>query len=152
MTTVAIRTAAKRQLHQIIAQAIAPERAAVLYGPDRQLEEGDQVILGPVTGVETSVPNMKAGRKQYHDRFRIMVVVTSWVAGRFDLSAAEERAEELFELVRDQLVESPTLGGLDGVISAVIEQVDGPDSWVAQDGTGVGAGLKVTVDVQARTT
>lgn len=152
-TTRTIRTATKRRLFDIIRQHIPAERAVVSYGKPTGWVEGDLVMIGWVEGADgTGIPNQKAARKQMDDRFTIPVVFTAWVAGAEHDGDADGRVEELFEMVRDQLVEDPTLGRLPGLVHAVPSRVDGPSGWPGEDGTGRGSAMQLTIDCFARIT
>jgi hypothetical protein len=152
-TTRTIRTATKRRLHAIIRQRVPAERAVVSYGRPTGWVEGDLVMVGKVEGADgTGIPNQKSTRKQMDDRYQITVLFTAWAAGAEDDGAADERVEELFELVRDQLVEDPTLGRLPGLVHAIPSRIDGPEGWPGEDGTGRGSAMQLTIDCFARIT
>lgn len=124
-----IRTTVKRALHGLLV-AEANLAGIVVYGAPRQPPR-DCVWIGEATG-EQRVPNMRAGRKDREDRFRVAVYCYSRRPGH-DASEAEERAEELAAVVDDVLAENVTLGGLAGLIHAVVGEVTGPDSEPYQD-------------------
>lgn len=125
----------------------------VITGPPRNPQEGRLIVIGDITG-ELSVPHMKAGRNQYDDHFAIEVLCIAWDPGAEDFATVDTNAQELGEHVHDVIADSPQLqlvaanDGLDGVVSAIVGEFDGPNRWWNPEGAG--SAMRITVDVHIR--
>lgn len=134
------------------ARATDPD-VTVLNGPPRDPQQGKLIAVGDVTG-ELSVAHMTAGRKNYDDRFTIEVLCIAWDPGAGDFYTVDAAVEDLAGYVHDAIADSPRLesstggDGLDGVVSAVIGRLDGPNRWWNSEG--VGSAMRVDVDVHVR--
>jgi|GEM_PF-5249564 len=123
----------------------------VIKGAPRNEQQGELIIVGDIEG-ELSVPHMQSGRKQYDDRFSIEVLCIGWDPGAEDFDYVDEAVEGMGEHVHDVVADAPQLesGGtpLDGVVSAVVGEFDGPNRWWNPEG--VGAAMRIKVDVHVR--
>lgn len=84
---------------------------------------------------ELSLPVGVGGAKPYDDRFEVMVLV--YLKGRATRSEARDRLAEITGSVVEVLAADPTLGAIDGVLSAQIVRqrrivkntTDGPQAY-----------------------
>jgi hypothetical protein len=149
------RVQALRRLRTVIDDVNSDTEVTVLVGPPRDPQQAKLVILGDVTG-QLEVPHLTAGRKHYDDEFTVEVLCISWDPGAPDFSTVDDRCQQLAEMVRNAVADRPRLearpggDGLDGVVHAVAGRVDGPNRWWNPEG--VGAAMRVNVDILARIT
>jgi hypothetical protein len=154
-STTLVRSATKRRLRDLLESASELSGVDVSYGPPRNPTAGAVVAFGDTLG-ELTVAAMRAGRVPYDDRFVVEIIVGAFEPGDSDHELVDRRAEELAEAVRSIVAERPTLAlidggdGLDGIVAAVVEDLDGPTPWRTPDG--VGAACRVFVAVHARIT
>lgn len=149
------RAATKRRLRDILETASELAGVPVSYGPPRNPTESASVAFGDTTG-ELSVAAMRSSRVPYDDRYALEVIVAAFEPGEPDHELVDVRAEELAEAVRSVIAQRPTLAltdsgsGLDGIVAATVEDVDGPTPWRTPDGAG--AAFRLFVVVHARIT
>jgi hypothetical protein len=149
------RVEALNRLRAVIDDVNSDQEVTVLVGPPRDPQQAKLVVIGDVTG-QLEVPHLTAGRKHYNDEFTVEVLCISWDPGAPDFALADERCQQLAELVRNAVADRPRLearaggDGLDGVVHAVAGRVDGPNRWWNPEG--VGAAMRVNVDVLVRIT
>ncbi len=133
----------------------APSTVAVARGVARDEDTDRLIAIGDITGNDTGVPTMRAGRKHYDDTYEVELICIAWDAGADDFDRCDEWAEELGELVRDYLAEHAQLNdeggdGLAGVSSAYVSSADGPNPFRTE--AGVASAMRVVVTVTARIT
>ncbi|CAB5217847.1 hypothetical protein UFOVP209_23 [uncultured Caudovirales phage] len=87
------------------------------YPGDRNIF-AETIWIDQVDG-NLDIPVMVGGRKEYDDIFNVPVEIR--VAGQITPEDCRSRLETLASIVRDCLQDDPTLSGLDGVVSAVME-------------------------------
>lgn len=149
------RAATKRRLRDLLTASQALAGIPVSYGPPRNPTESASVAFGDTTG-ELSVAAMRASRVPYDDRYSVEIIVAAFEPGEPDHELVDVRAEELAEAVRTIIADRPTLSltddgaGLDGIVAATVEDVDGPTPWRTPDGAG--AAFRLFVAVHARIT
>lgn len=149
------RAAVKRRLRDLIRTAplLAGLDVELTYGPPRVPSRELSLFVGNVDG-DLEVPNMKAGRKVYDDRFDVECWAVAWTPGEAENERADDLVEHLVEAVRSLLADRPTLAetddgsGLDGVVAATLAGVDGPTGW--RTGEGVGSASRMFVSVHTR--
>lgn len=86
--------------------------------------ELESIWLGESDG-NCTIPTMKAGYKTMDDEFTVPVEIQAGKAGQ-TLDEAEARSQVLVAAVETILLTDPSIGSLDGVISAVITRKRGP--------------------------
>jgi|LakMenEpi03Aug12_release.lakeMendotaPanAssembly.Ray.scaffolds.fasta_scaffold232519_3 hypothetical protein len=149
------RVEALDRLRAVIDDVNSDRDVTVLVGPPRDPQQEKLVVIGDVSG-QLQVPHLTAGRKHYDDEFSVEVLCIAWDAGAPDFAVADERCQQLAELVRDAVADRPRLearvgaDGLDGVVHAVVGRVDGPNRWWNPEG--VGSAMRVNVDILVRIT
>lgn len=151
MTTL-IRAQAKRWLYEELASNAAALDCEVTYGPPTR-DVGRRIIaIGPATAVKHSVPTMKSGRKARDDAFDIAVTAWGWNGGDANPYDLEVDVQDLFALVEDALADDATMGGLSGLLSAVVRNVDGPTSTPTENGEGWQSWITCVVHCATRLT
>lgn len=153
MTTTQLnRSAVIARLKEGLAFA-APPGVAITRGVNRDDPTDKLIAIGDITGNDTGVATMRAGRKHYDDTFDVELICVAWDEGGADFLDADLAAEELGELVRDYLAEHAQLDdeagdGLPGVLSATLTALDGPNPFRTE--TGTASAMRAVVTVAAR--
>ena len=146
MATTSTVPAVKAALVDLLATAVNDTEVQVVYGrPQDSLVKAEFVHVADVS-YSAEIANIKAGRKQYDENYTVDVVVAVGKP-RGTSEDAEARAFALFEHLRDLLADDPSLGGVDGVVWAVLESVD---AATEHQGSVVASVIVATVRVRAR--
>ena len=125
----------------------------VVLGPPRDPQQGKLVVIGDVTG-SLEVAHLTAGRKEYDDRFEVEILCVSWDAGGEDHTRSDYDCQAVAEHVRETIADRPRMelvvggDGMDGVVSVVVGDLDGPNRWWNPEG--VGTAMRVTVEFHVR--
>jgi hypothetical protein len=138
--------AVKSALVSLLTSAISDSTVQVVYGrPQDSLVKAQFVHVADVD-YSAEIANIKAGRKQYDENYTVDVV---FAVGKPRATSVdtEARAFALFEYLRDLLADDPSLGGVDGVVWAVLESVD---AATEHQGNVVVSVIVATVRVRAR--
>lgn len=130
--TAGLRT---RVRDEIIARlAIQPDLEGVKIDsglPGKNIER-EHVFVARIAG-QRRVVFLQAGRKTIEDVFTITFIF--WVANPGnDTLEADDRAEVMAMCLLDVLAEDPSLGDLEGLMSAVEAQAEGPDNELTDEG------------------
>jgi hypothetical protein len=99
--------------------------------PGKSLEH-ESVWVGKVTGLIT-FPLMMAGRKIRDDHFTVTIIFMSGNPGD-TISDANDRVETYYGALEDIFADDQTLGSLDGVLSILLDQVEGPRGAFTDEG------------------
>lgn len=153
MARASIRTAAKKRLLDLLEAEPDLYDVDVYYAWTGEPARDHIRVGAPPTSGDSSVPTMKAGRKDRDDRFGISVYVLASTPGRSN-TEAEERAEALLSIVESVLADHSLLqlndDGLPGVVMATVGDLDGPDSDATDEGA-LGYG-RLVVNIHSRLT
>lgn len=133
MAATSVRTATKVRLVDLLRAHTALGGVRVDYSwPGRGLER-EAVYAGRARG-PVEISTMRAGRKARTDTFTVEVWFVAGAPGQTALEA-DERAQALCTALEDVLANDPRLGGaVDGLIDAVLADVDGPDPDPTDEG------------------
>lgn len=145
MPTSSIRWTFATQLIDVIAGAETMGTALVKTSRPGDTEITDEMVYVrmPITG-EVSMPVGVGGRKPRDDRFTVTLVVA---VTRQTVDEAMVRLEEMIADVCGLLADDPSLGDIDGVLSAEVSSVtDGADTYA----DGVWASGEIAVSVHSR--
>lgn len=140
-------------LYRLVDLAAADPRlgsALVLDSPTPAVPD-EAICFGPLEGTDTFA-NQRSGRKDSDDEWTIAVLCLASMKGQ-DARVARARAEELWQIVRDAVAESPRLGGaVPGLLSVSLGKFDGPDAEAEGDGEGFVAWVETELVCKARIT
>ena len=129
MATTAIRSNVKEWLTTELAAVLS---AAVSNGwPGRNLER-DHVWIDRVTGT-VEFPLMMAGRKSRDDKFTVRVIFQASGPGD-TIAETDARAETLYAALENLIAPDPSLAGMDGIIHALLDTVEGPMGELTDEG------------------
>ena len=125
-----IRGVVKTYLVATLAATLDP--IPVAHGwPGRNIER-DHVWVDRVTGF-LELPLLTAGRKFRDDKFTVRVAFQASAPGD-DIAETVERVLALYAHVENLLADDPGLGEMDGLISAALGPVEGPDGSLTDEG------------------
>lgn len=147
MATSSIRWTFAKELVALIAGAESMGTVLVRSSRPGDTELTDEMVYVrmPITG-EVSLPVGVGGRKPRDDRFTVTLQVA---VTRPSVDEAMVRLEEMVADVCDLLADDPSLGDIDGVLSAEISSATvGADTYA----DGVWASGEIAVSVHSRLT
>jgi hypothetical protein len=148
------RVAVLDRLHQVLAASSTDPELTIVQGPPRNPQQGKLIVVGSDVTGELSVAHLSAGRKSYDDRFDVECLCIAWDPGADSHQFSDLDCEQLAELVRDTVADRPRLeavvgaDGMDGVVSAVVGGLDGPNRWWNPEG--VGTAMRLTINIHVR--
>lgn len=146
MATSSTVPAVKAALVDLLAASIDDSDVQVHYGrPQDSLVRREAVFVADVSYTAT-VANIKAGRKHYDEDYTVDVLFAVGKP-RSTNEDSETRAFALFEHLRDVLADDPSLGGVDGLIWAVLDSVD---AATTQSGEAAVSVIEATVRCRGR--
>lgn len=146
MATSSSVPAVKQALVTLLTSAINDTNVQVAYGrPQDSMVRRESVFVADVS-YSAEVANIKAGRKSYDEDFTVDVVVAVGQP-RGTTQDSETRVFALFEYLRDLLADDPSLGGVDGLVWAVLESVDAATAHTGESAVSV---IEATVRCRAR--
>lgn len=147
MAETAIRTAVKTELLTQISAEDALDKVQVGPGFPAELED-ESVWVNRITG-KVTLPVGKAGRRARDDKFTITFVFMSARPGD-SAEESEARVEGFYSALEDVLAADFKLGGIDGLESAVMGNVEGPVTDPTTEGHA--SFMAADVDCHARLT
>jgi plasmid stabilization system protein ParE len=118
-----VRVDTRRRLLELVRHRAQTLGAQCEYGTPPDGIAYGSVWFGDISG-ETTVADMRAGRKARNDEFSIEVHAFAFVTGDETGEAADRAVEELAGAVDDVLADDPSLGGTVPGLSWV--RLDGP--------------------------
>lgn len=141
------RVATRRRLVELLsAEPVGLDGTVVRYGTPPDAVNERSIWLGDITG-ETTVANMRAGRKARDDRYTIEVHCFAFALGDETGEAADLAVEELADAVVDAVHADVTLGGVIEGLSWCAQlggPANGPDAFRTDDGHGSYRTLSLT--------
>ena len=144
LPTTTARVAAKRQLVKLIADRAhhAGDDIAVEYGLP-QTPPKEVIAVLNVTATRDETPYMVGGRTKRRDTFTVVVGCFAYLDGQTCIES-ERRVEQFIGYVENALATNATLRPLEGITSALVTNIDGPNS----DGTTEGYLAYGFVDIE----
>lgn len=138
MATTSTVPAVRAALVTLLTSAINDSDVQVTHGRQQNsLVKRQVVTVGNAGPYSSEIANLKSGRKQRDETYSIEVIF--WVAKPRGVPYdADTRVWTLFAELEDLLADDPTLGAVDGLAWAVLDDVEagvdiekeGPVAWV----------------------
>ena len=146
MATGSIRSTFKQALVDSLGLQAGLAQVQIQYGWPGDTLEKDSVWLGGCNG-QLSIPVLQAGRKQRDDEFTVDVYIATGTRGMTAVEA-DTKVVEYLSALDSVLANDPQLLTLDGLVAAVVTNIQGPDPSLTAEGASSFA--TATVSVHAR--
>jgi hypothetical protein len=140
MATTSTVPTVKAALVTLLTAAIAGTDVQVMHGrtQDSLVKKRRVVVVGAASPYSSEIANIVAGRKQRDERYTVDVLFLV-AQPRGKAADAETAAWSMFAVLQDVLADDPSLGGVDGLVWAVLGSVDsdvamekeGPVAWIS---------------------
>lgn len=148
------RVAVMERIQQILEAASTDPELSIVQGPPRNPQQGKLIVVGSDVTGELSVAHLTAGRKSYDDVFDVELLCIAWDPGAESHQWSDLDCEQIAELIRDTVADRPRLeaviggDGMDGVVAAMLANLDGPSRWWNPEG--VGTAMRLTINIHVR--
>lgn len=131
------------------AVAAVDPSAAVRWAPQRDPEQADYVVFGPIEQAGDEVPTVRVRPVAIDDEWTMDVACVAWVRGEYAPEVTDRRCEALMAAVVDVVRANPSVDTTGACVTAiVVSAVDGPQFGADEVG-GVSVGV-VSIRVRQR--